>query len=174
MTHDALELFIHRTQAAWGPLTSELAAGARDRLEELARSDASQRWIAALHDEAPEKRELARDEQRGFVLLAHTEPAGLYRPPHDHGRGWVVYALQRGEIAMSTYAKIESDAGIELVKRDERVLRAGEAQLFLPGDIHDTRCLAGPALLFRFSSVDLGREKVTRFVDRNGRWTVPA
>jgi hypothetical protein len=177
MTDNALELFIQRTRSSWGPLTSELVASCRRRVEELATAPCTERWLAALLEEAPASRELFRDATLGFVLLAHTEHAGLYRPPHDHGRSWVIYAPQRGEIAMSTYARVETAAGVRLVKRDESVLRAGQARVFLPGDIHDTCCVAGPALLFRFSERDLKHEdlvarRVTRYVERNGVWSV--
>lgn len=177
MTDNALELFIQRTRSSWGPLTSDLVASSRRHLEELVKAPATERWLSALREEAPASRELYRDAEHGFVLLAHTEHAGLYRPPHDHGRGWVIYALQGGEIAMSTYARIETAEGIRLVKRDETLLRAGQAQLFLPGDIHDTRCVTGPALLFRFTERDLKQEdqvarRVTRYVERDGVWTV--
>jgi hypothetical protein len=177
MTDNALELFIQRTRSNWGPLTSDLVASSLRHLEELVQAPATERWLSALREEAPASRELYRDAEHGFVLLAHTEHAGLYRPPHDHGRGWVIYALQRGEIAMSTYARVETPEGIRLVKRDETLLRAGQAQLFLPGDIHDTRCVTGPALLLRFTERDLKQEdqvarRVTRYVERDGVWTV--
>lgn len=176
MTRNALDVFIERTRSSWGPLSSELVTRCRRRLEELVRAPVSESWLSALHQEAPASRELYRDATHGFVLQAHTEQAGLYRAPHDHGRGWVIYALQRGEIAMSTYARIESAEGVRLVKRDETPLRAGQAQLFLPGDIHDTRCVAGPALLLRFTERDLKHEdlvarRLTRYVERNGVWT---
>ena len=38
----------------------------------------------------------------------------------------------------------------EPVKRDPIRVRAGQVKVFLPGDIHDTRCVTGPALLFLF------------------------
>lgn len=176
MTNDALELFSERTHADWGPLTSELVAGLSRHLEELVKASTTESWLAALQEEAAAARELYRDARHGFVLQAHTEPTGLYRPPHDHGHGWVIYALQRGAIAMSTYARIETGQGSRLVKRDETLLRAGQARLYLPGDIHDTRCVAGPALLFRFTDRDLKHEervaqRVTRYVERNGFWT---
>jgi hypothetical protein len=112
------------------------------------------------------------------MLLAHSEPTGLYRPPHDHGRGWVIYALARGELEIGTYARVEDREGhVHLVKRDSTVLRAGDARVYLPGDIHDTRCLSGPALLLRFTERDLKKEdleahQVTRYVARDGAWTV--
>lgn len=175
MTTNALELFIERTRSHWGALSSALVAGCRRDLGELVKASANEGWLAALHAEAPASKELYRDAEHGFLLLGHTEQTGLYRAPHDHGRGWVIYALQRGEVAMSTYARVETPEGARLVKRDETLLRAGDAQLFLPGDIHDTRCVAGPALLFRFTERDLTQEdriagRVTRYVERAGEW----
>lgn len=177
MHESSLNRFIHRTRGRWGELSSELVAACRRDLEALAQTQGDEPWIASLHAEAPASRELYRDPEHGFVLMAHTEQAGLHRPPHDHGRSWVIYALQSGAIQMSTYARVETSAGVRLVQRDETTLRAGQAQLFLPGDIHDTRCVAGPALLFRFTERDLKHEeqvarRLTRYVERGGVWTV--
>ena len=47
--------------------------------------------------------------------------------------------------------------------------RAHDAhQAVLAGDIHDTRCLAGPLTLFRFTSRDFKKEEVTRYPDPRG------
>ena len=179
MSKDSLATFIERTRAAFGPLTTEMIATVRAQLEQLSSAPSGERWLSALHEEAPASKELHRDRDHGFLLLAHSEPAGLYRPPHDHGRGWVIYALQRGEMEIATYARVEdeSDGRVRLVKRDSSLLRAGEARVYLPGDIHDTRCTSGPSLLFRFTERDLKKEdqeahRVTRYVERNGVWTV--
>ena len=179
MSDNALKTFIEGTAAAWGPLTSELVAGCRDGLQALAQASPAEAWLAALHREAPASETLYRDPRHEFVLMAHTEQAGLYRPPHDHGRAWVIYAVQQGEIEMGTYARItDPDGRVRLVKRDATVVRAGMAQVYLPGDIHDTRCLTPSALLFRFTERDLRREdreehRVTRYAERDGVWTAP-
>jgi hypothetical protein len=178
MNDDALTTFIEQTRAVFGPLTTDMVASVHAQLEQLAKAPGTERWLSALHEEAPASRELHRDGTHGFVLLAHSEPTGLYRPPHDHGRGWVIYALQRGEMEIGTYARVEdADGRVRLVKRDASPLRAGEARVYLPGDIHDTRCVSGPSLLFRFTERDLKKEdqeahRVTRYVERNGIWTV--
>ncbi len=126
----------------------------------------------------PANQELYRDPDHGFVLLAHTEHIGLYRPPHDHGRAWVMYAVQQGEIEMRTFARVETGDGVRLVQRDCTVVSAEQVEIYLPGDIHDTRCLTDTALLFRFTERDLHREdriehRVTRYVDRGGLWVPP-
>ena len=64
------------------------------------KAPATEEWLAALHQDAPASTGAVSGPGHGFVLLAHTEYAGLYRPPHDHGRGWVIYAMQQGEIEM--------------------------------------------------------------------------
>lgn len=176
---NALSTFIAETRALFGPLTTEMVASVQARLEQLANAPDSESWLQALHAEAPASKELYRDAAHGFVLLAHSEPTGLYRAPHDHGRGWVIYALQRGEMKIATYARVQdADDRVRLVQRDVSLLRAGEARLYLPGDIHDTRCSAGPSLLFRFTDRDLKKEdgeahRVTRYVARGGLWTAP-
>ena len=178
MAKNALETFVDEVRWAWGPLSTEVVAECRRQLEQLLRASASEDWLAALHRDPPISKVLYRDPTHGFVLLAHAESAGLYRPPHDHGRGWVIYAIQQGEIEMGTYARVEDpDGRVRLVKRDATLVRPGQVQVYLPGDIHDTLCVTGPALLLRFTGCDLRREdqeehRVTRYVERGGVWTV--
>jgi len=180
MANTALQDFIKGVRSAWGPLSTEVVDACRVQLERLVGADRSEAWLDALHRDRPANEELYRDPDHGFVLLAHTEQEGLYRPPHDHGRGWVIYAMQDGEIEMGTYARVLGPEGdVRLVRRDLSVLRAGQVQAYLPGDIHDTRCLTGSALLFRFTERDLRVEdrqegRVTRYHQRNGVWTTGA
>ena len=164
MIDDSLVLFTKAAGSAWGPLTTELVTRSRRHLAQLLDAPATEPWLAALLEEAPASRELHRDPAHDFLLLAHTEQTGLYRPPHDHGRGWVVYAVQRGEMEMSTYRRVHDLRGnAHLVKRESFALSAGDVRVFLPGDIHDTRCVAGPLTLFRLTSRDLKKEEVTRY-----------
>lgn len=163
--------------AIWGPLTTELVEATRSHLQGLAKASPDEPWLAELQRDKPASRELYRDPKHGFVLLAHFENAGLYRAPHDHGRSWVIYAVQRGESEMGTYGRVEGpDGKIRLIKRNATLVKPGQAQVYLPGDIHDTLCVAGPALLFRFTERDLKTEdavekKVTRYVQRDGVWS---
>ena len=178
MARDTFDTSIEGIKSIWGPLSTEVVAGCRRNLEALLEAPATEDWLAALRREGPANKELYRDPEDGFVLLAHTEYAGLYRPPHDHGRGWVIYAIQQGEIEMGTYGRVEdSDGCMRLVKRNATLVRPGQVQVYLPGDIHDTRCISGPALLFRFTERDLQKEdkaehRVTRYVERDGVWAV--
>lgn len=177
---NSLERFVQAVRSDWGPLTSELAARSRTHLEALAQAPAEEPWLAALLAARPANQELYRDPDHGFVLLAHSEQDGLYRAPHDHGRSWVIYAVRHGAIEMGGYARITGDDGsVRLVKRDTVRVGQGMAQVYLPGDIHDTRCATESALLFRFTERDLKVEdrrdhQITRYVERGGVWTVGA
>ena len=180
MTDISLRWIEAAMRLAWAPISTELVATCREELETLVRADPAEDWLASLLAERPASRELYRDPADGFMLLAHTENEGLYRPPHDHGRAWVVYAVQSGELEIRTYAKVPSpDGGERLVLRESTIVRAGESRAYLPGDIHDTKCLTSRALLFRFTERDLRHEdqverKLTRFVERDGHWTSPS
>jgi hypothetical protein len=176
MAEDSLQTFIAGMRSIWGPLTSDMVAGCRLHVEELVKAPATEAWLAALHRDAAENRELYRDPAHGFLLLAHAEPVGLYRPPHDHGRSWAIYAVQRGDIEIGTYIRVVDPGGrVRLVQREAYLLRPGQVRVFLPGDIHDTRSTAGPVTLFRFTERDLKKEEqVTRYVERDGIWTEKA
>lgn len=171
---NSLSRFVEGVQSIWGPLSSKVVAGCQQQLDELLKTPVTEPWLADLRQQALAQQEMYRDPVNGFVLLAHTEPEGLYRPPHDHGRGWVIYAVQHGEIEMGTYAKVQTpDGQVKLVKRGSTRVSAGQTQVYLPGDIHDTHCISGPALLFRFTERDLKKEdkearKLTRYIEQDG------
>ncbi len=177
MATNTLEQAMAAVGAIWGPLTTELVEASRLHIESLATAPPDEPWLAALLHDLPASRELYRDPVHGFVLLAHAEKTGLYRPPHDHGRSWVIYAVQQGESEMGTYGRVAGpDGTVRLVKRDTTLVKAGQTRVYLPGDIHDTWCVAGPALLFRFTERDLKKEdledhEVTRYAQRDGFWT---
>jgi len=178
MTDTALDRFVADVRTAWGPLTSEMAAQCARALECLACTPATEPWLAAVLARAAATEVLHRDAEQGFLLLAHTEPEGMYRPPHDHGHSWGIYAVVSGEIAMATLSRVEDAGGkVRLVRRDVTRLRPGDVKLFLPGDIHDTRCIKGPALELRFTERDLKTEDVihrrmARYVLHDGVWTI--
>jgi hypothetical protein len=176
MTKNTLDGTMASISAMWGRLTTELVQASQRHLEALANVSPEEPWLAELLRDQPASRKLYRDPLHGFVLLAHFETPGLYRPPHDHGPAWVVYAVHQGASEMGTYGRIDNgDGSIRLVKRNSTLVEPGQAQVYLPGDIHDTRCVSGPALLFRFTERDLKREylvehKVSRYADGGGYW----
>ena len=85
MNSNTLDASMRGIHATWGPLSTDVVAACRRHLEDLVKAPGTEAWLAALHREGPANQELHRDPSHGYVLLAHTEPAGLYRPPHDHG-----------------------------------------------------------------------------------------
>jgi len=180
VTKTALETFIDNVRSDWGPLTSEVVAACGRHLAALLQAPVTEAWLADLHAKPPLTKTLYRDPDHGFMLLAHVEPAGLYRPPHDHGRGWVIYGVQCGGSEMGTYGRLDdADGTPRLVKRNGTLVQPGQVQVYLPGDVHDTHCVTGPALLFRFTDRDLKIEeteahRITRYVERNGAWTLGA
>lgn len=143
---DAVATFVAHARASFGPLSTEIVDACRGHLEELARTA-----VPAIEGDV----ELHRDPDHGFLLLAHREPMGRYRTPHDHGRGWVVYAVARGEVEMGTYARVDGN----LVRRSVERLRAGDARVYLPGDVHDTRIVSDDVVMLRFTSCDLKAQR---------------
>jgi hypothetical protein len=178
MTENSLRKFIESVKRVWGPLSSEVAGSCRGYIEELLKARATEEWLAELLRDLPEYRELYRDPAHGFLLLAHAESVGRYRPPHDHGRGWVIYAVQQGEMEIGTYVRVQDLNGrVRLVKREAYLVRPGQAKVYLPGDIHDTRCTSETVLYYRFTDRDMRKEekeerRVTRYVEQDGVWTV--
>lgn len=172
MTGTALDLFAGRVRDDWGPLTSEMIADCSKRLAELLQAPQTEAWLADLCHERPESRELYRDPDHGFVLLAHTEAEGRYRVPHNHGESWVIYGVLQGVMEMATYARVkEAGEGQRLVKRGSTLVRPGDVQVYLPGDIHDTLCVNGPAIQFRFTARDLRQETtMVRYACVGGVW----
>lgn len=176
MTKNSLETFVEEVASVWGPISSEVIEACRRQMEMLLKAPATEEWLATVLGDGPPSHELYRASTNGFVLLAHTEPTGLYRPPHDHGRAWVIYGVIQGESEMGTYSPtVAANGKLKLVKRNTTLVRPGQVQVYLPGDIHDTRCISGPALLLRFTERDLHKEDkvehlVTRYVEENGNW----
>lgn len=120
---------------------------------------------------------LDRSERRGISFThqrelpqGDEEAEGRYRPPHDHGRSWVLYGVLDGAMEMRTYARIvDGDRGEGLVRRGTTLVGPGQVEAYLPGDIHDTRCVIGPAIQCRFTACDLRLETgVIRYADAKG------
>ncbi|MGE0762979.1 MAG: hypothetical protein AB7N80_06855 [Bdellovibrionales bacterium] len=167
MEKDSLTKFIEGLRQAWGPLDSKLVMKAKALMEELVRTPISESWLAALQGDLDESRELYRDPEHGFIILAHAEHEGLYRNPHDHGDGWVIYAVQRGQMEMGTFGRIESKLGeVSIVRRETYRVEPGQSRIFLPGDIHDTRCVSSSVLMLRLTSCDLRKELEAKRMNR--------
>ncbi|WP_413943082.1 hypothetical protein [Bdellovibrio sp. HCB-162] len=159
MKQDSLAKFIKRIQKVWGPLSTEVVEQAQVILEDLTKASSSEPWLLELLNGFEGSRELYRDPVHGFILLAHTEKKDLYRVPHDHGNGWVIYAVQKGEMEMGIYASLPGEnEEPKIVRREKYRVQAGESKIYLPGDIHDTKCISDFVLMFRLTSLDLKEE----------------
>ena len=71
----------------------------------------------------------------------------------------------------------DSPGRVRLVQRELTPLHAGDARVYLPSAVHDTRCVRGPSLLFRFTERALKKEdqeahQVPRYVEHDGVRTV--
>lgn len=160
METNALTKFISAVKNKWDGLNSDTTLTCKSLLEELASTASSETWLAKLHTEQQESVELYRDPDKGFILLAHVEQKGRYRVPHNHGAGWVFYAVQQGVMEMATYGQVTSPQGqTQLVSRGAIPLKPGQCNVYLPGDIHDTQCLSDYVLMFRLTSSDFKHEK---------------
>ena len=110
MADTSLSTFAAAMHSGWRPDDPAVAEATRQRLMDLMRAGPGEEWLAALLAEKPASRELLRDPDHGFLLLAHTENEGLFRPPHDHGRAWVVYGVRSGALEIRDRAGLEADA----------------------------------------------------------------
>ncbi|MBV1692590.1 hypothetical protein KRR38_34410 [Novosphingobium sp. G106] len=179
MTKTSLEVCVAAISRDWKSVGAQVIANCCRHMAVLSETDSTETWLAEINRANPASQELYRDPDNGFVLQTHVEQQGVYRSPHDYGRSWVIYAVQHGEVEMGTYARIGGPGrGSQLVKRSSTVLQPSMAHIYLPGDIHDTLCLQGPAVLFRFTERDLKDEAsaglMTRYALRNGMWMAAA
>lgn len=159
MQNSALETFIFNVKKQWSGLNSETVESVRQLLLDLTRTSADELWLREILTKRPAAKELYWDTEHGFILLAHAEEKGTYRQPHNHGAGWVFYAVLSGEMAMKTYQQVTKvDGETHLVSRGTDLMQSGQCRVFLPGDIHDTRCLSEGFVQLRLTSTDFQKE----------------
>jgi len=162
---NSFERYIAEVRAVWGDgkdpdLPFKVKALMEKMLASTTREDP---WMAELLREAKPSRELFRDPDYGFIQMGHVHQQAHGNTPHDHGPCWVVYGSYSGVTEITLYRR--TDDGAEpgraaLEKKDLHRLSPGVAYAYLPGDIHSTRAVEGPAVVFRFLSYDL--EKIER------------
>jgi hypothetical protein len=159
MQKNSLTEFISAIRSVWQK-GSNIEDNACKLMKKLALTSNLESWLVPLHSGQQKSVELYRDIEYGFVLLAHVEHQGLYRPPHNHGNGWVCYAVQHGQMEMSTFDLLNNHPGQnQVVSRGSYEMQAGDCSAFLPGDIHDTLCLSDYVVMLRLTSCDLQEEK---------------
>ncbi|MEN0061339.1 MAG: hypothetical protein AAGA48_04265 [Myxococcota bacterium] len=161
---------------SFGPLCTKTIEDCQRWIQRLACTLDTEHWLKGL--EPNPTTVLHQDPVQGFVLKTHHVLEGQYFAPHDHGQGWVIYAVQSGEMELSTYVEPGGKGTAPLVRRERYRMGPGDCRVFLPGDIHDTRCVSKSVRLFRFTSCDLDIEaeegRMTKFVARDGDWVRPS
>ncbi len=98
--------------AVWDSSPNSLVSESNQIINLIAADSSLKPWLSELLLEK-ESVELYRDRNHGFVLTAYTEKFGQYRPPHNHGKGWVIYSVISGGMEMGSY-----DQNIFLLKSE--------------------------------------------------------
>ena len=165
---NSLQSYIEEIRALWGNgKDPQLPFKVKALMEKLfATTSEDEPWMAELLREGKPSKELYRDPEHGFIQMGHVHKQGHGNLPHDHGPCWVVYGSYQGVTEITTYRR--TDDGKEpgratLEKKDLHRLSPGVVQPYLPGDIHSTHAVEGPALVFRFLSYDLDKIERHRY-----------
>ncbi|HEY2987627.1 MAG TPA: hypothetical protein VGL11_07865 [Candidatus Binatia bacterium] len=161
----SFERYIAEIRAVWGDgKDPDLPFKVRGLMEKmLAATNPDEAWIADLIREGKPSRELYRDPDYAFIQMGHVHQQAHGNSPHDHGPCWVIYGSYSGVTEITVYRRIDDGrepGRASLEKKDLHRLSPGVAYPYLPGDIHSTRAVEGPAVVFRFLSYDL--EKIQR------------
>jgi hypothetical protein len=162
---NSLEKYIQELRSAWGDgKDPELPFRVKALMEKLfAETSPDDHWMAELLRDGKPSRELYRDPDHGFIQMGHVHKQGHTNTPHDHGPCWVVYGSYAGVTEITTYRHTD-DSGepgkAKLKVKEVQRLSPGVVYPYLPGDIHSTSAVEGPAVVFRFLSYDL--EKIER------------
>lgn len=161
-----LEQYIDDVRSVWGDgKDPRLPFKVKAFLEKLlASTKPEDAWMAQLLSEGKPSRELYRDPDRGFIQMGHVHKEGHGNTPHDHGPCWVLYGSYTGVTEITTYRRTDDaqePGKARLEKKDLHRLTPGVVYPYLPGDIHSTRAVETPAVVFRFLSYDL--EKISRY-----------
>ncbi|MBI4525787.1 MAG: hypothetical protein HY695_18480 [Deltaproteobacteria bacterium] len=163
---NSLEKYIQEIRSIWGDgKDPQLPFKVQALMKKhLLSANPDEPWLADLIRSGEPSKELYRDPDKGFIQMGHVHPQGRANSPHDHGPCWVVYGSYRGLTEITLYQRTDGGKGpgkATVEAKDRHRLSPGVAYPYLPGDIHSTNALEGPAVVFRFLSYDL--EKVERY-----------
>ncbi|WP_420552574.1 hypothetical protein [Tenacibaculum aiptasiae] len=175
MKQESLNHFIKELSKVWGPLTSDLTKKSKELVEELTQNCIGESWVDQLLKEQLPFKEIYRSEEHGFILMGHVEKKGDFSPPHDHGSGWVIYSTVIGQSKMGLFNRVfHPDGTMDIVQKDDYILNAGECNVYLPGDIHDTYTLEDNTLMLRLTSCDFLQElkegRLVRYTNNHKKW----
>lgn len=127
-------------------------------------------------DDAPPVKELYRDPDFGFRVLAHTNREPSKNSAHDHGPSWAVYGMAMNFTDMTEFKRADDGVGdsggdtATVEKTKEYRLEQGRAVLFDTGVIHQ---LSRPleTRLIRVTGADLDTVLRHRFDVETGKVT---
>lgn len=156
MNQQTINLFFDELKLCWEKQNEETIKAGKHVMENMLKSEGLKSHLANESDSLAKGVELYRDNELGFILFAYSETKGLYRMPHNHGNGWVIYSVIEGIIEMGTYALI---ANANLIKREKHQVHKGDSEVYYPGDIHDTQCITDSVIILRLTSCDLKEEE---------------
>lgn len=154
MNKSLIEQFDKNISAIWQLSEAEKILKASNYFQKLLNEAEFKGESAPQFTEEKSSIELLRSVRDGFILTAYTEPEGQHRSPHNHGAGWVIYGIIEGKIEMSTY-----EFNGKLIYKETYNLKPKDFQVYLPGQIHDTRCKINQSIILRFTSCDLKQEE---------------
>lgn len=165
---NSFEGYIEEIRSLWGDgKDPQLPFKVKSLMEKLlASTPADEPWMARLIKEGKPATELYRDPDHGFIQMGHVHKQGHGNVPHDHGPCWVVYGAYKGVTEITTYRRTDGGKAAgraTLEKKGLHRLAPGIVHPYLPGDIHSTHAVEGPAVVFRFLSADLNQIERYRY-----------
>lgn len=169
----SLQNYISAIRSVWGDGKSpDLPFRVKALMEKLfAATPPDEPWIARLIREAKPGVELYRDPDYGFIQMGHVHAKGHANLPHDHGPCWVVYGAYAGVTEITLYRRTDGAKEPGKATLETKALHRlgpGVVYPYLPGDIHSTRAVEAPAVVFRFLSCDLEQVKRNRYDPAKG------
>lgn len=161
---EALQAYIGDLRGAWAGDPGERPERCAEAMRRFLRCDESAPWVKRIVESEDGRVELYQDPEYGFIQLAHRYGPDHRTAPHNHGPGWVVYGVYRGNVRISTYREVAGDGQPALETATDPVVRAGEANPYLTGVIHSTDAQGpGDSIVLRFLSQDLSGVKRARY-----------
>jgi hypothetical protein len=170
---NSFERYIAQIRSVWGDgKDPQLPFKVKALMEKLfIDTSPDEPWMDELIRARKPSRELYRDRDLGFIQMGHFHKQGHGNKPHDHGPCWVVYGSYQGVTEITKYKRVDdgSKPGLAALEK-ERLDRLSPrvVQPYLPGDIHSTNAVEGPAVVFRFLSSDLEKVERYRYNTENG------
>jgi len=116
-------------------------------------------------------RQLYRDPDFDFVVLAHVNKEARKSPPHDHGSSWAIYGQATEHTDMSEYRRTDGRAGAGEAALEHVTtyrLTPGKAGLYDVGAIHAIDYPAN-ARFVRVTGTDLEAVERLKFDMTRGR-----